>query len=289
MTSTLHLLSSCSPVSQMAMTGCWICLILTLTLSFTYSNLGHSAKKLGGTRTYPHISKSAHQQAQSKKETQFSPKTNSHPHHLHHHRHHHQHQQVAHSMNQVSFVNLCITSNDFNPSQARALSQRSLGQGSGFQCRTMKDCYECIADCNLHPGTGCHCHHGACLPVTPKPLHHHSYASCNPKTSPCQCRGVIGSTDAHGEGGGLRGEKRGGVVNYYSDLSEGGKGKRKECSYVYDCLQKKKCDWDLFCRCHRGRCVSMRTTSAIGKRDCDTQKQVRIFILLITLPRSYHF
>ena len=72
-----------------------------------------------------------------------------------------------------------------------------------------------------------------------------------------------------------------GEVVLYSDYRAGegaGGGLGKECTFAVHCLQKQKCDWNLFCRCYRGTCVSMRTNSAIGKRDCRTEKQVRTFL-----------
>ena len=78
---------------------------------------------------------------------------------------------------------------------------------------------------------------------------------------------AIGSIDSQGVGGegrggggGVRGLGGGGVVPYGDDLSQPGKKGKKECSYVIDCLQKKKCDRDLFCQCQRGKCISMRTS-----------------------------
>lgn len=85
--------------------------------------------------------------------------------------------------------------------------------------------------------------------------------------------GAIGSNNAQG-GGRVLPYSRPETDFYYSDVSEAGDEGKEECSYVIDCLQKQKCDWDLFCRCVRGKCVSMRTRSSIGKRDCDTKRQV---------------
>ena len=89
--------------------------------------------------------------------------------------------------------------------------------------------------------------------------------------------GAIGLMDGQEEDGGVGGGKRGEIVHYSDYSLGGGGGWGRECTYVYHCLQKKKCDWNLFCRCHRGKCVSMRTSRAIGKRDCNIKQQVRAY------------
>ena len=148
--------------------------------------------------------------------------------------------------------------------------------------------------------------------MTPKPLYHPSFlTSCNPKTSQCQCwwtercetqfendsliSARVSTRGGHGVDGDSRGEgsidsqgAKGGEVVPFGELSQPGKKGKKECSYVIDCLQKKKCDRDLFCRCHKGKCVNVRTNNGLGKRDCKTEKQVsHISFIILDVENSH--
>ena len=109
--STVHLPSSCSPLSWMALTGCsWIFLMLTFHISFfAHDSFGHSVKKSDPTRAYPPVYKQPH----SGKKTQFSPKTYAHQH------------QPADPPTQVNLVSTCMILNNLTPLTARSCQSRT--------------------------------------------------------------------------------------------------------------------------------------------------------------------